>query len=183
MADENSGTHLSIPRLILIPALITLAVTILRLVGELQHWSPSLFNRSSGGGGALVGITWLAPLFGIYFAIRFVRAGGVPGSFARAIGMALLGAAIIVASSMIGGKFLSAYGFKAVLIFFWVTWALAGLLQLVGWPGFFRILLGYSLAARIPVVIIMRLRFGRSSLDIDGFSDHFPIFLRLKESS
>ena len=31
---------------ILVPALITLAVTILRLVGELQGWSPALFSRA-----------------------------------------------------------------------------------------------------------------------------------------
>ncbi len=39
MAKTTSGTHPSITGLILVPALITLAVTILRLVGELQHCS------------------------------------------------------------------------------------------------------------------------------------------------
>ena len=34
-----------IGKLILVPAVITLAVTFLRLVGELQGWSPILFNR------------------------------------------------------------------------------------------------------------------------------------------
>ena len=34
-----------IGKLILVPAVITLAVTLLRLVGELQGWSPILFNR------------------------------------------------------------------------------------------------------------------------------------------
>src|SRR3990172_9861836 len=38
-------------KLILVPAVITLAVTLLRLVGELQGWSEGLFNRSAGGGG------------------------------------------------------------------------------------------------------------------------------------
>jgi hypothetical protein len=155
MANETPGTGLSISKLVLVPALVTLAITILRLVGELQHWPSSLFNRSSGGGGAIIGITWLAPVFGIYFAFKLVRAGGTPASLGRAIGMAILGAVIIVATSMVGGKFLSAYGFKAVLIFFWFTWALAGLLQFIGWPGFFKILVAYSLAARIPVAILM----------------------------
>ena len=49
------------------PAVITLAVTLLRLVGELQGWSPLLFNREAGGGGALVGISWLVPVFGAWF--------------------------------------------------------------------------------------------------------------------
>jgi hypothetical protein len=34
-----------IGKLILVPSVITLAVTLLRLVGELQGWSPTLFNR------------------------------------------------------------------------------------------------------------------------------------------
>ncbi len=46
-------------RLILVPAIVTLAVTLLRLVGELQDWSPRLFSKEAGGGGALVGIAWL----------------------------------------------------------------------------------------------------------------------------
>ena len=65
----------SVGRLILVPALITLAITLLRLAGELLRWSPSLFNRAPGGPGALVGIVWLIPLFGIYFALRLARAG------------------------------------------------------------------------------------------------------------
>ncbi len=42
----------SIKKLILVPALITLAVTLLRLTGELMHWSKALFNPAAGGGGA-----------------------------------------------------------------------------------------------------------------------------------
>ena len=61
----------SIKKLILVPALITLAVTLLRLTGELMHWSKALFNPAAGGGGALVGIAWLVPVFGIY-GIAFV---------------------------------------------------------------------------------------------------------------
>src|SRR5260221_11910838 len=40
--------------LILVPSIITLAILILRTVGELQHWAPAFFNRNAGGGGALV---------------------------------------------------------------------------------------------------------------------------------
>ena len=42
----------SIKKLILVPALITLAVTLLRLTGELMHWSKALFNPAAGGGGS-----------------------------------------------------------------------------------------------------------------------------------
>ncbi len=55
-------------RLIAVPALVTLAVTLLRLCGELRHWSPTLVRSDPGGLGAAVGIIWLAPAFGVYFA-------------------------------------------------------------------------------------------------------------------
>jgi len=39
-------------QLILWPAVITLTITLLRLVGELSGWPRSLFNPAAGGGGA-----------------------------------------------------------------------------------------------------------------------------------
>jgi len=68
----------SIFRIILVPALITLVVTLLRLVGELQNWSPAFFSREAGGGGALIGIAWLVPIFGVYFALKLSRGGAAP---------------------------------------------------------------------------------------------------------
>ncbi len=46
MSNPDQATR----RLILVPAIITLAVTLLRLTGELQGWSPKLFNADPGGG-------------------------------------------------------------------------------------------------------------------------------------
>ena len=46
MAELPSGNRVRIARLILIPSVITLVVTLLRVVGELRHWSPALFNPS-----------------------------------------------------------------------------------------------------------------------------------------
>ena len=64
--------------LITIPALITLAVAILRLVGELKHWPAPWFNAAPGGGGAIVGISWLPILFGPYFAWKLAGSGYRP---------------------------------------------------------------------------------------------------------
>src|SRR5713226_471130 len=86
----------SIEDLIVIPTVITLGVTILRVVGELHHWSKTWFNPEGGGGGAIVGITWLAPLFGIYFALKLAAQGQGPRSWSRAIGFAVLGALVLV---------------------------------------------------------------------------------------
>ena len=80
---ENTKSNVSIPQLIFIPSVITLGITILRLVGELQHWPTSLFNPAAGGGGAIVGITWLVPILGVYFAMKLSAAGRVPRASAR----------------------------------------------------------------------------------------------------
>jgi len=84
-------------KLILVPAVITLAVTLLRLVGELQGWSPLLFNKEAGGGGALVGIAWLVPIFGAWFGWKLTRAGSGPGGIGRALGLTLLALALVPA--------------------------------------------------------------------------------------
>ena len=73
-------------RLILVPAVVTLVVTLLRLVGELQNWSPALFSRAPGGGGSLVGISWLVPIFGAWFGWVLARSGERPGASAALSG-------------------------------------------------------------------------------------------------
>ena len=85
------SSRLSGNGLVFVPALITLAVTILRLVGELMGWSAALFSREAGGGFSLIGIVWLVPIFGIYFAYRLAKSGQVSVGAGRTLGYALLG--------------------------------------------------------------------------------------------
>jgi hypothetical protein len=81
MSEPASGSKLGIRGLMLVPALITLAITLMRLAGELQHLSPRFFSPAPGGGGAIVGISWLPVLFGPYFAVKLARSGqGASGS-------------------------------------------------------------------------------------------------------
>jgi len=72
----DQKTEPSIMKLISIPALITLAVTLLRLVGEFMSLPSWLASREAGGAGALIGIAWLAPVFGVYFAGKIAGAPG-----------------------------------------------------------------------------------------------------------
>jgi hypothetical protein len=144
--------------LIAVPSVITLAVTLLRLLGELEHWSKAFFNPAGGGGGAIVGITWLAPVFGIYFAVNLVRAGQGPPSASRAVIFAVLGAAIVVAGFFLPG-ILSRFSLHEYLLCLWANLALAALLTLPGWRALFKVLLAYAYAARIPVAVIMLLAF------------------------
>jgi hypothetical protein len=140
-------------RLILVPALITLAVTALRLVGELMHWSPRFFSREAGGAGAIVGIVWLVPIFGVYFARKLVAAGLGPAGAGRALGMAVLGLAFVPAA--IGLATAMKLSFMAVLPILAVVSLAGAFVAYRGWPALGRVLGAYGLAARIPVALLM----------------------------
>lgn len=139
-------------QMIFVPALITLAVTLLRLIGELQNWSPSLFNRSAGGGGAAVGIVWLIPIFGIYFALKLAARGDGPSSAGKALGMAFLAFAINVA--VVAGVFAVKMPFVAQAAVFALSCWICTVWAIRAWPALGKTLLAYGLAARIPVAVV-----------------------------
>ena len=157
MATSVSG--LNVKRLIMVPALIALAVTIVRLVGEISGGPSSLFNRAAGGGGALVGIVWLIPIFGIYFGVKLVRGGFAPESAGKVIGFAVLGllAAVVIVLTLTGNPNVNVSFAGAILQ--QLVWAVASLVAVLilrkVWPAFFRIMLCYAFASRIPVLIVM----------------------------
>jgi len=62
-------------RLILVPSLITLGITLLRLVAEFLDLPAWLASKAAGGAGAVLGISWLPPFLGVYFALKL---GGSP---------------------------------------------------------------------------------------------------------
>lgn len=148
----------SIRKMVLWPAVITFAITLLRLAGELMNWSPALFNRAAGGGGALVGISWLPPVFGILFALQLVRMGHGPAAGGRAVARALLGIVTTMAVIGIGIalKILGEGQFSlAGLLVFTGALAAGAAVAWSGWPDLGRTMLAYAFAARIPVAIVM----------------------------
>jgi len=151
MTTDHSD-RLSLKSLILVPALITLAITILRLVGELQNWSPTFFSRAAGGAGAIVGIVWLVPIFGAYFAVKLAKAGPTPGA-GRVIGYSALaiGFAVLAITATVKATTNQSVHFGV----FMVVTVIAGVIAYRGWPALGRVLLAYGLAARLPVVIVM----------------------------
>ena len=150
MADSR----VSLPSLIVVPALITLAVTLLRLNGELLEWSPKLFARTAGGGASLVGIVWLIPIFGIYFALRLAQAGEAPPTVGRALGRAAL-AFVVNTALFVGSVMLFPTSPLIQLAGFGVGSWIAIMLARPGWPALWRVLLAYGFAARLPVVVVM----------------------------
>jgi hypothetical protein len=153
MTDPRASSGISTLRLVLWPALVTLAVTLLRLVGELQQWSPRLFSREPGGRLALVGIIWLVPIFGVYFAGRLWRAGQGPRSVPRALGIAILAFAVNIA--LAAAALMAVKGPVGQLALFLVTSWVAIAVARPAWPALWRVLLVYAVSARLPVLLIM----------------------------
>ena len=150
---DTSQSRVSIAKLIFIPSLITLAVTVLRLVGELQHWPNALFNPAPGGPGSIIGITWLVLIFGVYFALKLARAGETSPGAGRVIGYALLGLVVVFAGGFIGFGMQAAFPGKIVIGL--VLIAVGIFVPFLGWKALAKVLLAYAFAARIPVVILM----------------------------
>lgn len=139
---------------ILVPSLITLAVTLLRLAGELLGWTSTLFNTSAGGGGAVVGIAWLVPIFGAYFGWKLRRQGLRSVSTGKAILFPVVGLVLMVCLGMLNFS-IFAPGSLPSLIFFSLACLLPIGVTACGWRELFRLLLYYGLAARLPVVGVM----------------------------
>lgn len=151
---NGTGSRVSIGGLILVPAIITLAITILRLVGELQGWSPLFFNKAAGGGGAIIGISWLPVIFGPYFAWKLAAGGDGPSSLGKVF--AAWGAELII---FILGMVTAFTGFtkhmSSVAIVGFVLMLVSAFVLRIGWRAFGNALLAYAFAARIPVLIVM----------------------------
>ncbi len=152
-----SSRNPSLPRLILVPALISLGVTLLRLTGELLRWSEAWFSTATqgmtpSGSSWLIGITWLPIPFGAYFAWKLSAGGqGPKPSPFRALAWALAAVGVV----LLGLSYRPPLPFPQVLLYIWSSMIPAGVLAYWGWPALGRTLVAYGLAARIPVAVIM----------------------------
>ena len=127
---------LSTARLLLVPALITLALTQLRLTGDLLCIS----------GFGPYEIAWLVPIFGAYFALHLAKAeetAPTSGSLFKSslLPMALFAAGLLLFHPTSGG--MAAVSLVAIVLI------------RRAWPRLGTLLLGYALAARLPVIITM----------------------------
>ncbi len=143
----------SITSLIAIPVAITLCVTILRLIGELQGWSPLFFNKAAGGGGAIMGISWLPIIFGPYFALKLIRAGDGPSSSGKSIGFAFLGLVVYILAMLWAESTFRHPSFLSLILLL-VALGTA-FIPRIAWRSFGNTLIAYAFAARIPVLIVM----------------------------
>jgi hypothetical protein len=166
--------------LLLWPALVTLAVTVLRLVGELRGWSPEYFSRLPGGGLSPLGITWLAPLVGLYFGWRVGRAGLPAPHPVVVVGVPLLVVSSGALLALLAGRILKT-SWTANFALWGVVSILVAAAVFACWPALGRTLLAYAYAARIPVAIVAALAIWRNwGTHYDVPPPGFPAMPRLR---
>lgn len=141
-----------------IPALVTLVVSVVRLVGELAGAPASWFGTEAGSVGSYVGIVWLVPVFGVWFGWRLVRTSAAPERRGIAFFWSLVALAVLV-----GGTAL-VYGVVDPDYPMTLAWlggvAIATIVVAAkAWPALAWTNLGYGVLARIPVVLITALAF------------------------
>jgi PilZ domain-containing protein len=146
----HTTSHLSIPRLVLVPTLFTLGVTLLSLAGELYGWPSPWFSKNSTVVGTM---WWLPPIFGCYFALKLWGDSDRIDRVDRAFALGLLGVLLnqAVTATIFPDSNISIY---SKLVILWTVAVLSAYLQYLGWPALCKTLTAYGLGARIPIVVI-----------------------------
>ena len=151
----SEGSNVRVLPLLLVAAILTLVVTVVRLIGELNSWDARWFATGPGGDQSPFGIIWLVPVFGFMFGRRLAHGGRPPfvaSFFVPAFGLvALLGAGAYLLKTFEGAELRTWMGY------FVYAGPILALLALFAWPRAFLVNLGYALLARIPVVVIQYL--------------------------
>lgn len=170
----------SVRTLVLWPALITLAVTLVRLVGELRGWSPGLFSRLPGGGLSPLGITWLAPLVGLYLGWKLERAGVASPGLPRAVGLPAAALGLGWAAGTLAERWLEP-SWTASFALWAAVGVVAAAVAFAGWPALGRPLLAYAVAARVPVALVMAAAVWKGwGTHYDAIPPGFPAMPQLK---
>jgi hypothetical protein len=172
MNGAGSDDSPNIPSLVAFPAIVTLIVTVLRLVGELHHWgSPWVVNAHGGSDGAILGVTWLPLIFGPYFAWMLIKSGLGPSSAGGAVGAAIGSMAVFLIGSVVAG-YTETHPGILTLVGFLITLA-AAFIPGKGWRALGATLLAYGFTARIPVAIVMFI--AMSAHGGQGLGTHYDV--------
>lgn len=160
MANVASGSHAgrmtssapSVRKAVFTAAAVSLAITLLRFFGEREGWDPRFFSRQPGGGGALLGITWLVLPFGFWFGRRLAKNGKRPATTGKALLLHLIGIALVAGVFFVGFKVTDDWRVRGYINNAGAV--AAGLLALVAWRSAWFTLVCYGVLARIPVLVV-----------------------------
>lgn len=158
-------------KLVLVPGLVALAVTLLRLTGELMAWPRPLVNTAPCGK-AILGVVWLVPIAGVYFAVKLRAREPPPTRLSRLFLYAAAGLALKLA----GTALMEMQGGYAPRLLGNLGLTMAGLvLSALAWPRLFQLLLAYGYASRLPVAVVTFLAMrGHWGTHYDALDPGFP---------
>ncbi len=161
MTDMNpsgrSGS--SVMPIVAIGAVVAAVVSGVRFYGELNGWTypllgKNLFSTEVGGGGSILGVATLVPLFGFWFGRRLAADGRAPSSLLRSFFLHIVGVAVCVGvmwATMEGG-FLEGWEQKSHA--FAAASIVAGLFALLAWPASWIVNAAFGILTRVPIVLI-----------------------------
>lgn len=141
------------------PGVITLAITLLRLLAELQNWDAALASDRGGGDLALIGISWFMFPVGAWMGWKLARAGDPPTQPGRALAThAIFAVAAVLwfglmAALLVEGEDVST-AFPDIVF---INGAAYTVLAIVLWrlsPQICRVMFAYGVLARVPVIVI-----------------------------
>jgi hypothetical protein len=101
----------------------------------------------------VIGIVWLVPIFGIYFARKLLHIGLAPARPGKTIGLYLAVAAFMIGCGALIFGVLKVQAPASFLTFAGASLVTAALAYSV-WPALGKVLLLYGLGARIPVAAV-----------------------------
>jgi hypothetical protein len=141
--------------LLLIAGVITLVVTLLRILGESKGWDESLFNREAGGR-SWFGIIWLVPAFGILFGRRLAKAGTKP-PFVTSFFVPMFAAVGLFGAVAYCASHFQDENLREKVQYVYYAGPVVALLGLLVWPRAFMACLAYAFLARVPVMVVQYL--------------------------
>ena len=135
-------------RLVLVPILVGVGVTLIRVTGEVQGW----IATTSGGALHPLGVTWLVLVFGAWFGYRLGSEGAVERP-ARALGFGLLALGIVLAA-LAGASALFAGTFVGIAVSAMLAASVAALLPRRAAPVLFAANVAFALPVRIVIILV-----------------------------
>jgi hypothetical protein len=123
---------------------------------------------------AIIGITWLAPVFGVYFALELSRRGKAPANWALTLGMFSISILVLFGGGSLQASIYQTNAY-AGLTYIWVVGIISAVTVCRVWPALFKTLFAYGIAARLPVIVIMFLAiWGQWGTHYDAVPAGFP---------
>jgi hypothetical protein len=139
-----------------IASLVTLVVTVVCVIGELQGWAAGWFQAVSRSPWNPFGIAALVPLFGFLFGRRLALCGSRP-QFVAAFFVPMFAVVLLAGVGGYMRKELEGETLRSAIGYLAYGGPALVLLALFAWPRAFLVNLAYAVLARAPVVIVQYL--------------------------